>query len=337
MQTNRQSKLEARSVTISCVVPMHNEVQNIAAFIQALQSTLIKLAHTYEIIVVDDGSQDHSSDQVIPFTKEKSSVKLIKLSRNFGKEAALSAGIDHVTGEVAVLIDADFQHPVEVIAEFMAQWSLGYDMVYGIRQNRNHESMLKRFVTHSYYHTMSYITKINLTPNAGDFRVLDQKVVQALKQCSERNRFMKGLYAWVGFKSIGVPFTVEQRAAGKSSWGLKRLAELAITGITSFSNLPLRLWGIVGFAIAMCSFAAGVWFISKTLIFGVDVPGYASIMVAIFFFGGVQLCSIGVLGEYIARIFDEVKQRPRYIIDSKFGYQHSFARAKQSVGEPEVS
>lgn len=331
LQTNRQAKLLEREVTISCVVPMHNEAPNIVKFIRRLQIELEQLASAFEIIIIDDGSTDSSVEQVIPLIAENSTIKLLKLSRNFGKEAALSAGIDHVTGEVAILIDADFQHPIEMIKEFLSQWSIGYDMVYGVLNNRAHEPLLKRLITQAYYLAMSYITKINLTPNAGDFRLLDQKVVQALKQCSERNRFMKGLYAWVGFKSIGLPFEVAPRAAGASSWGLKHLAELAITGITSFSNLPLRLWSVVGFVIALCSFATGSWIMIKTLIFGIDVPGYASTMVAIFFFGGVQLCSIGVLGEYIARIFDEVKQRPRYLIESKLGYHRYYRQAETNV------
>lgn len=318
MPIKRAPKLAAKQVKISCVVPVHNEAEGIALFLTELQSELGSLATDYEIIVVDDGSTDQTISAVLPFTKNK--IRLIQLSRNFGKEAALTAGLDHCNGEVTVLIDADFQHPINLISQFLQQWTEGYDMVYGVRKNRNHESKLKRLFTHHYYGTMQRITKINLVPNAGDFRLLSQNVVDALKQCEERNRFMKGLYAWVGFKSIGVPFEVAARTTGASSWSFQRLAELAITGITSFSNVPLRIWSFAGLGIAICSFAIAIWIFVKTLLFGVDVPGYASIMVAIFFFCGVQLFSIGVLGEYIAKIFNEVKRRPKYIIENKLGF-----------------
>ena len=319
MLAERAAKLAAKQVRISCVVPVHNEGAGIGLFIDSLQTELALITSNYEIILVDDGSIDVSVPNILPYAIS-GAVKLIKLSRNFGKEAALTAGLDHSAGEVTVLIDADFQHPIAVIQQFLQQWVNGYDMVYGIRQNRNHESLIKRWFTYNFYHTMQKITKIHIVPNAGDFRLLDHKVVAAINQCTERNRFMKGLYAWVGFKSIGVPFTVAERISGSSSWSFKRLTELAITGITSFSNLPLRIWSFIGLGIALCSITIAAWICIKTLMFGVDVPGYASIMVAIFFFCGVQLISIGVLGEYIAKIFNEVKQRPKYIIEQKIGF-----------------
>jgi glycosyltransferase involved in cell wall biosynthesis len=319
MFNERTTKLKSKQLKISCIVPVHNEAAGIGLFLDSLVQELATLSNDYEIIVVDDGSTDQSVVAVLPFTTT-GTTRLIKLSRNFGKETALSAGLDHCTGDVTIILDADFQHPINVIAEFLQQWVNGYDMVYGVRKNRNDESRLKRWITHYFYLTMSKITKITIVPNAGDFRLLSRNVVEALNQCEERDRFMKGLYAWVGFKSIGVPFEVAARASGKSSWSFKRLAELAITGITSFSNVPLRIWGFAGLAVACFSFAVAIWICVKTLIFGVDVPGYASIMVAIFFFCGVQLLSIGVLGEYIAKIFNEVKRRPKYIIEQKSGF-----------------
>ena len=319
MLNERQAQLTAKQLKISCVIPAHNEAEGILYFLQALITELKKFANNYEVIVVDDGSTDDSLTVIEPLVKTDS-VKLIKLSRNFGKETALTAGLDHCTGDVTIILDADFQHPISIIEQFLHQWALGYDMVYGIRQNRNHESRLKRWFTYHFYNIMRQITKINIVPNAGDFRLLSKNVVAAINQCEERNRFMKGLYAWVGFKSIGVPFQVEPRKSGTSSWSFKRLVELAITGITSFSNVPLRIWSFVGLGIALCSFTIAAWICVKTLIFGIDVPGYASIMVAIFFFCGIQLFSIGVLGEYIAKIFNEVKRRPKYIVDQKLGF-----------------
>lgn len=319
MLNNRELLLNNKQVFISCIVPVHNEADNLLNFVTALQQELENLTTQYEIIFVDDGSSDHSFATLLTFVND-GNIRLIQLSRNFGKEAALTAGLEHCNGMVAVLIDADFQHPLDLIPQFLQHWVAGNDMVYGIRANRNNETWLKRFITKHYYSTLKKISKVNMVPNAGDFRLLDRKVIDAMNSCTERNRYMKGLYAWVGFKSIGIPFEVMPRSHGKSSWSFFRLAELAVTGITSFSNIPLRIWSFIGFAIACCAFFAAAWICVKTLIFGVDMPGYASIMVAIFFFCGVQLCSIGVLGEYIAKVFHEVKQRPKYIIDKKIGF-----------------
>jgi len=319
MSSERQQQLNAKQVKISCVVPVHNEANGIAAFLDQLSKTLAELSNNYEIIIVDDGSSDDSVSNILPFTQH-GTVKLLKLSRNFGKETALTAGLDHTTGDVTIIIDADFQHPLTMLPEFLNYWALGYDMVYGVRANRKDESKFKACITNWYYQMLSGFTQINIVPNAGDFRLLARNVVAALNQCEERDRFMKGLYAWVGFKSFGVPFEVAARTTGQSSWGFKRLAELAITGITSFSNLPLRIWGVVGLIIACFAFIMALWIFVKTLMFGVDVPGYASIMVALFFFCGIQLLSIGVLGEYIAKIFNEVKRRPKYIIEHKSGF-----------------
>lgn len=314
---SRQAALEQKTLSISCIIPMHNEAEGIAGFAKQLSQTIAKLTDNFELIFVDDGSQDETTKVLEPLMEQDHSIKLLKLSRNFGKETALTAGLDHCKGEVTILIDGDAQHPLEVLPDFLNHWAYGYDMVYGLQNDRTHESTIKRYFTKSFYRSMQLITKINIVPNAGDFRLLDRRVVESLKQCHERSRFMKGLYAWVGYKSIGIPFTANPRQQGQSSWNFLSLLELAITGITSFSTVPLRVWGIIGLWISLCSFLYAVYVIAKTMIFGVDVPGYASIMVAIFFFGGIQLFSIGVLGEYIARIFNEVKQRPKYIVEKK--------------------
>lgn len=303
---------------ISCIIPVYNEAGGIAEFLTDLHEYIATKTNNFELLIVDDGSSDGSAETVIATNLKH--VKLIQLSRNFGKEVALSAGLEHCSGDVTIIIDGDAQHPVDTIEQFLEKWHEGYDMVYGVRQNRENESAVKRWFTSWFYTAMEKITQINIVANAGDFRLLDKKVVDSLNLCEERGRFMKGLYAWVGFKSIGVPFTVAERNQGKSSWSFANLAELAITGITSFSNVPLRIWSFIGFSIALLSFVLALWIVVKTLIFGVDLPGYASMMVAIFFFCGVQLCSIGVLGEYIAKIFNEVKRRPKYIINQKIGF-----------------
>lgn len=316
---NRKRALNNKTLFISCIVPVFNEEANVEKFFTALQATLRSLTNCFEIIVVDDGSKDATVEKVMQLPKSYQ-IKLLAFSRNFGKETALSAGLEHSSGDVAVIMDADFQHPIEVIPEFLAHWVEGYDMVYGVRKNRDNESRIKRHFAHLFYWIMEKITKINLPSNAGDFRLCDRKVVDALNQFQERTRFMKGLYAWVGFEKLAVPFDVHERKAGKSSWRLTKLIELAITGITSFSDIPLRIWGFVGFIVSLIAMIYAVYFLTYTLVHGTDLPGFPSIIVAVMFLGGIQLLSVGILGEYIARIFTEVKQRPKYLIAKKHGF-----------------
>lgn len=321
MQINeRQQALQNQAVYISCIVPVYNEEALVESFFKELSNCLGKLANRYEIIVIDDGSRDKTIEKIMTLPQDYH-VKLLGLSRNFGKETALTAGLEHCSGDVAIILDADFQHPIDVIPLFLEKWAEGYEMVYGVRENRDNESSLKRNMANLFYWLMTKITNIDIPNNAGDFRLLDRKVILAINQFQERSRFMKGLYAWVGFKKIGVPFAVQDRAAGKSSWGLRRLTELALTGITSFSDIPLRVWGFVGFVISFISLVYAIYFLTKTLIFGADLPGFPSIIVAVMFLGGVQLLSIGILGEYIARIFTEVKQRPKYIVEKMHGFK----------------
>lgn len=311
--------MESREIYISCVVPVYNEQDVILSFLEKLRGELDKLAKRYEIIVVDDGSTDGTVQKLLSLP-EHSHTKVLGFSRNFGKEIALTAGIEHATGDVVVLIDADFQHPVEQIAIFLQYWADGYDMIYGVREDRDNESWFKRNFANLFYWVMRKITKIDMPENAGDFRLMARNVVDVLNRLPERTRFMKGLYAWVGFKKIGVPFAVQKRAAGKSTWGFSRLTELAITGVTSFSDVPLRVWGWIGFIISLISLVYAIFIITSTLLYGTDLPGFPTLVVAIMFFGGIQLLSIGILGEYIARIFTEVKQRPKYIIEVKEGF-----------------
>jgi len=315
----RQRAVESKTVYISCVVPVFNEEAVIESFLLKLQATLRELTNHFEIIVVDDGSRDYTVEKILALSGN-SSIKLLALSRNFGKEIALTAGLEHASGDVVISLDADFQHPLAMLQIFLQHWAQGYDMVYGIRKSRETESYLKRNFSRFFYWLMHKITSIDMPSDAGDFRLMDKKIISALKQFPERSRFMKGLYAWVGFKKIGVPFEVEERAAGKSSWGFGRLTELAITGITSFSNVPLRVWGFIGFIISLISLIYGIYVITVTLLYGADLPGFPTLVVAILFLGGIQLLSIGILGEYIARIFTEVKQRPKYLLQLKVGF-----------------
>lgn len=316
---NRQLALQNRSVFITCIVPVYNEKSLIEKFIAELHSTLNTLTTRFEIIVVDDGSKDETVAKLLDLSALYP-IKILSLSRNFGKETALTAGLNHASGDLAVLIDSDFQHPIQLISAFLDHWGEGYDMVYGARQDRELESYLKRSFARLFYWVMKKITSIDIPNNAGDFRLLDKKIVNAIKAFPERTRFMKGLYAWVGYKKIGIPYQVNKRLSGKSSWGFIKLTELAMTGITSFSDLPLRMWGFIGSIISLISLIYAIYIVTVTLLYGADLPGFPTIIVAIMFLGGIQLLSIGILGEYIARIFTEVKQRPHYLIQMKTGF-----------------
>lgn len=315
----RQSTLQNKLVFISCIVPVYNEEVVIEVFVERLYSTLKELTERFEIVLVDDGSQDKTIEKILKLVKTPE-IKMLKLSRNFGKEIALTAGLEHCKGDVAILLDADFQHPLEMLPVFLQHWAKGYDMVYGMRQDRAAESFLKKNFTSLFYWLMKKITHIDIPNNAGDFRLLDKKIIQALKTFPERTRFMKGLYAWVGFKKIGVSYAVKQRAGGKSAWGFAKLTELAITGITSFSDMPLRVWGFIGFVVSLIALVYAIYIVAVTLIYGADLPGFPTLVVAIMFLGGIQLLSIGILGEYIARIFTEVKKRPKYLLEKKQGF-----------------
>lgn len=315
----RKQLIDNKQVFISCIVPVHNEAELVEPFFAQLQTCLRNLTNQFEIIAVDDGSEDQSLQKLLALPSDFC-VKVIGFSRNFGKETALTAGLEYCSGNVAILMDADFQHPLAVLPEFLNKWAEGYNMVYGIRKNRDNESRIKRNFARLFYWIMSKITKIDIPNNAGDFRLLDRCVIDGLTSFQERIRFMKGMYAWVGFKKAAVPYDVQDRPAGNTSWGFGRLTELAITGIASFSDIPLRVWGMIGFVISIVALIYAIYIAIVTLLFGADLPGFPTLAVAIMFFGGVQLLSIGILGEYIARIFTEVKQRPKYLIEVKQGF-----------------
>jgi glycosyltransferase involved in cell wall biosynthesis len=309
-----------RAPFISFIIPIYNEAEQIAHFIATLASEIIKHTPLYEIIIVDDGSADHSLE-IVSQLIGKYPLKALSFSRNFGKEIALTAGLEHAEGDIAILMDADFQHPFGTIKIFLDKWQEGYDMVYGVRTSRENESWLKKKFTRFFYGLSSHLSEVSIPVDAGDFRLVNRKIIDALKKMPEHNRFMKGLYAWVGFKSIGVPFVVQDRVAGKSHWTFARLLGLGLNGLFSFSNLPLRVWSLIGLIISGISFIYALWIVFTVLYFGIDLPGFATLTVAIMFFGGIQLLSIGILGEYIGRIFTEVKRRPNYLISKKMGFK----------------
>jgi len=303
---------------ISCVVPAFNEAANLGPLLSGLTAQLAELTERWEIIVVDDGSRDETPLAIVPWLVDPG-VRYVRLSRNFGKEAALTAGIDRAEGDVVLLMDADLQHPASLVPEMVKAWVDGADMVCAARASRADESWAKRIGTRLFYFLVNRNSAVPIPVDAGDFRLMDRRVVDALKSLPERNRFMKGLYAWVGFHNVIIPYVPAERHAGSSSFSMRRLATLAFTGVTAFTNAPLRLWSAIGVIVALFALAFGLWIVAEYFIYGIDVPGFATLVCGMMFFSGVQLLSIGILGEYVGRIFDEVKQRPVYLVGAEGG------------------
>jgi glycosyltransferase involved in cell wall biosynthesis len=322
-----KSKKRPKNPLFSFVIPAYREEGNIVKFLLALQETIEKLGFTYEFIVVDDGSPDKTAEFTIELG-QKIPLKYIRLSRNFGKEQALTAGLKYASGDAAILIDSDFQHPLKTIEQFIKFWFEGYDMVYGVRKNRDDDGYIRRYFTRLFYKLLNWFSRIPIEANAGDFRLLDRKIINALNSLPERTRFMKGLYAWVGFKSIGIPFEVIKRKSGKSSFSFIKLSNLASVGLTSFSNLPLRISICIGIFTSCSAITYAFWILLRTLLYGVDLPGWSTLVVATLFLGGIQLIAIGLLGEYISHIFTEVKDRPHYIISEIYDFTPSQRKKK---------
>jgi glycosyltransferase involved in cell wall biosynthesis len=305
--------MDTRKKIIDILIPAYNEEQNIGAVIEQVFSTLRDPRYRFDVIVVDDGSEDGTAD-VVKKLIDTHPVTLISLSRNFGKETALLAGLDHASGHAVIIMDADMQHPVELVPQFIDKWEAGYQSVYGIRQHRKDETILKALLTRLFYFVVNRQSKVRIEPNALDFRLLDRSVVLALRSVRERVRFMKGLYAWVGYQSTGIEFVPKRRHSGKSKFGAKGLLRLGWDGLTSFSDLPLRLAGIVGFVISSLSVCYAAYIALRTLVFGIDVPGWATLTVAITFLSGIQMFFLGIIGQYIRSIFIETKNRPSYLV-----------------------
>jgi polyisoprenyl-phosphate glycosyltransferase len=322
---------EDRQPELSVVVPVLNESENIRPLLQRLLPVIEHAARGFEVIFVDDGSTDDTLDVLRELHSRDRRITAISFSRNFGKEIAIAAGLDHAAGRAAIVMDADLQHPPETVAEFVAKWREGYKNVFAQRRDRYADSRLRRALTQRFYHLFDVFGETNLPPGAGDFRLLDRQAIEALARMRERARFSKGLYAWIGFKSIGVPYDVAERAAGTSKFSYRKLTRFALDGLMSFSTIPLRVWTYIGFAISFLSLSLTVYFLLRTLIYGVDVPGFASLMVSVTFLSGIQLLSLGVLGEYVGRIFAEVKRRPLYLVAERIGgEQHEVSSAEHS-------
>ena len=311
----------SNSVELSIVVPLYNEEANIDYLIERLLSALDPLNTTYEIVCINDGSRDNTLKLLIDHHNCNPAIKVVNLSRNFGKEIALTAGIDYADGAAIIPIDADLQDPPELIEQLVAKWREGYDVVYATRRSRLGESWLKRFTAKSFYQTIGQMSPVPIPPNTGDFRLLDRQVVEAIKQMPERTRFMKGLFAWVGYKQTSILFDREPRFGGKTTWNYWKLWNFALDGITSFSFFPLKVWSYIGLVVSFISLVYASFLIIRTLIFGIDVAGYASLMVAVLFFGGIQLITLGIIGEYLGRVYEEVKRRPLYFVRDAYGFK----------------
>lgn len=317
--------------SLSAVVPMHDEAENAERFLGALAAMLGFLTDRFEIVVVNDGSRDRTREVILGASRP-CRVHYLELSRNFGKEAAVSAGLQAARGDVVLVIDADFQHPIQAIPTMLARWREGYDAVFGVRSNRDGEPWVKCRGVSIFYWLLGGAKGARIVPHASDFRLMDRKVVDALLRLPERSRFMKGLFAWVGFRSAPVRYDVPPRTAGHSSFGYRRLTALALAGITAFSYLPLRAISLFGILVSAGALAYGAWVVVETLVHGTAPPGYPTIVVSIMFFAGVQLLSMGIIGEYVARVFEEVKQRPLFIVSDEVDLSPLPPRA--SAGSP---
>lgn len=307
--------------TLSIIVPMYNEEEAMDGFFKRVQRVLQTVTPSYEIICVNDGSRDMTLARLRQAAERDERIKVVNLSRNFGKEVALSAGLDHATGDAVIPIDADLQDPPEVIPLMIAKWRAGAKLVLAKRRDRSSDSWLKRVTANGAYWLFSKLTHPRIPQNVGDFRLMDREVVQAIKRLPERSRFMKGLFAWIGYEAEVVEYDREARSAGETKWNYWKLWNFALDGITSFSSLPLRVWSYLGFGVSLFAMAYLGFTVAKTMIFGLDVPGYASLMSVILFFNGILLVGIGVIGEYLARIFTEVKARPLYIVSETIGIE----------------
>lgn len=306
---------------LSIVIPFYNESDNVTLLFSRLTAVLDSLTLDFEIICIDDGSTDSTLSELLSAHKNDSRIKIIRFSRNFGKEAAITAGLRAVTKQRVLLMDGDLQHPPELLPEMLTIQANGIDVVYGLRRSRKNDGRLRSTFTAMFYRILSTTSEVPIPANAGDFRLMSRRVVDALNSLPEQDRFMKGLYAWVGYSQQAIAYDVETRPSGVSKWSFSHLFIYAWNGIISFSAVPLRVWSVVGACIAILALSYAIWIGMATVLYGREVPGYATLAVAIFFLGGLQLLSIGVLGEYVAHIFRETKRRPPFVVEQTIGFE----------------
>jgi glycosyltransferase involved in cell wall biosynthesis len=303
---------------LSVIVPCFNEADNLNRLLPRLQVVLDSLVPDWEVILVDDGSRDHTPE-VFEFWSGKPGFHAIQLSRNFGKEAALTAGLEAATGGAAVMMDADLQHSPELIPAMLAQWMVGADVVYAVREHRGDEGLLKRMGSRWFYRLVNADGRFEVPPDAGDFRLMDRAAINALLSLPERNRFMKGMYAWVGFETTEISYVPEPRGSGRSTFSPFRLLSLSFDGLTAFTTWPLRVASLIGLALAFLAFSYGGYLVIEYFINDHPVPGWTTIAVGLMLLSGLQLIGLGIMGEYVSRIFEEVKGRPLYVIRHQAG------------------
>ena len=309
-------------VELSIIIPFYNEEGNLDYLLERIISVLNQLKITYEIICINDGSKDNTLFNLIQYHQQNPDIKVINFSRNFGKEIALSAGLDYAQGKAIIPIDADLQDPPELIGELVTKWREGFDVVYATRRSRSGESWIKQVSANYFYQIMEKMSPVKIPVNTGDFRLIDRQVVEAIKQMPERTRFMKGLFSWVGFKQTSILFDRPPRYQGKTKWNYWKLWNFALNGIFSFTLIPLKVWSYLGLIISFTSLVYASFLVIRTFLLGIDVPGYVSLMVTTLFLGGVQLISLGVIGEYLGRVYEEVKARPLYLIRDRYGFKN---------------
>ncbi|MDB2414432.1 glycosyltransferase family 2 protein [Rickettsiales bacterium] len=307
---------------LSIIAPIYNEAENLEAFFDNVIEKLKATNLDWEIICINDSSTDNSLELLHTFRKKNSKIKIISFSRNFGKEAALTAGLKYANGDAAIPIDTDLQDPPDIIIELVKKWQEGFKVVNAKRKSRNQESWLKRSSADCFYKFISGIASVKIPSNVGDFRLIDRKVIDVINKMPERTRFMKGIFAWPGFDSATIEYERPQRHKGNSSWNYWKLWQFALDGIISFSTLPLKIWTYIGTIISAIALIYASILVARTLVFGIDVPGYASIMTAVLFIGGIQLIGLGVIGEYVGRIYKETKHRPIYVIEEQVGFDN---------------
>ena len=307
-------------IELSIIVPMYNEEKAAPIFFEHIIPILKEITEDFEIICVNDGSSDQTAHILSGLYTNNNRIKLINLSRNFGKEYALTAGINFSVGDAVIPIDVDLQDPPKVIPDLVSKWKEGYDVVIAIRSDRQHDSVMKRVTSSLFYKVIGFLSDIDIPANAGDFRLMDRCVVDALKTLPERTRFMKGIFAWLGFDQATIYYERQVRSAGESKWKYWQLWNFALEGILSFTTFPLRIWTYLGFSISVGAVIYASFIIIKTIVYGIDIPGYASLLVVMLLGIGFNMIALGVFGEYLGRIFIEVKQRPLYLIKNTYGF-----------------
>lgn len=305
---------------LSVVIPFYNEGPNVDSLFARLIPVLETLDMEWEVVCVNDGSRDDTVPRLVAVNAREPRVKVVELSRNFGKELALSAGLAHTSGDAVVPMDADLQHPPELLPAFIAKWREGYDVVAAARHARVGQSLAHRIFARSFYWIFDNLSEVKLPREVGDFRLMDRRVVDVINRMPERTRFMKGIFAWVGFRQITIPYEQGERAGGETKWGFLKLLRLSLDGLTAFSTFPLRVWSLIGLAVSGFAFLYIVVRLLRTLFHGVDVPGYESLIVSVLFMGGLQLITLGVIGDYLGRVFNEVKGRPLFVVRETYGF-----------------